>query len=83
MVQNLCRKVNPPNKTNNFKEKKDKNKQFWNWYPSGYCWSHGFKFTVNHFGMKLTNHKEGHKDNETRANTMDGVHNNEGWVPTQ
>ena len=45
----------------------------------GYCWMHGCRVRVGHDSRTCNNKAAGHKDEATRANTMNGCTDNKGW----
>ena len=47
--------------------------------PNGYCWTHGYKVGLRHTSASCSNKAQGHKDNATRTNTMNGSIANKGW----
>lgn len=51
------------------------------WDPNGYCWTHGFKVKKGHSSKTCKSRGEGHKEDATRSNTMDGSQANKNWNP--
>ena len=58
---------------------KDTNKKPGYLAVGGYCWSHGYRVRKGHDSATCREKKEGHKDEATRANTMNGSDANKGW----
>ena len=50
--------------------------------PIGYCWTHGYKVRKGHNSKTFTGCAEGHKEEATRANMMNGSAANKGWELT-
>ncbi len=46
---------------------------------TGYCWTHGYKVNKGHNSKTCTGRAEGHKEDATWANTMNGSLANKGW----
>ena len=47
---------------------------------TGYCWSHGYKFSKTHTSDSCTKRKDGHKYKATSRNTMEDSDYNKGLV---
>ena len=58
---------------------KDTNKKPGYLAVGGYCWSHGYRVRKGHDSATCREKKEGHRDEATRANTMNGSDANKGW----
>ena len=48
-------------------------------HRGGYCWTHGYRVRLGHDSRTCNNKAAGHKDEATRANTMNGCTDNKGW----
>jgi hypothetical protein len=70
----------PQNPTANAQSRsKDPNKKPGYLAVGGYCWLHGYRVCKGHDSATCHEKKEGHKDEATRANTMNGSDANKGW----
>ena len=70
---------NHATRRNNSRNNNNNNNNRTNYAVNGYCWTHGYKVGTTHTSATCTYKAEGHKDNATRSNTMNGSTANRGW----
>ena len=77
-INNLTQTNNNSN-ANRLNYSRNNNNNRTNYAVNGYCWTHGYKVGTTHSSTTCSNKAEGHKDNATSANTMNGSTANRGW----